>query len=101
MDEQIFGAAFDGQVIRRFGKFLWPHRARLAVALGGVVGFTATQLLIPLVIGTTIDRALAPGGVDSNLLALSADGTLLVYVGKSPEGGTQLYRRDLTGFDPV
>ncbi|MFT5539716.1 MAG: ATP-binding cassette subfamily B multidrug efflux pump [Alphaproteobacteria bacterium] len=68
MDEQIFGAAFDGQVIRRFGKFLWPHRARLAVALGGVVGFTATQLLIPLVIGTTIDRALAPGGVDSNLL---------------------------------
>jgi ATP-binding cassette subfamily B multidrug efflux pump len=72
MDEQIFGAAFDGQVIRRFGKFLWPHRARLAVALGGVVAFTATQLLIPLVIGTTIDRALAPGGVNGDLLNLFA-----------------------------
>jgi Tol biopolymer transport system component len=43
---------------------------------------------------------LAALGVDSNLLALSPDGTLLVYVGSSPGGGSQLYRRDLTGFDP-
>jgi serine/threonine-protein kinase len=43
---------------------------------------------------------LAALGVDSNLLALSPDGTLLVYVGNSPGGGSQLYRRDLTGFDP-
>ncbi|MDB4324719.1 protein kinase [bacterium] len=40
-------------------------------------------------------------GVDRTLLALSPDGTLLVYVGKAPEGDTQLYRRDLTGFDPA
>ena len=43
---------------------------------------------------------LAVLGVDSNLLALSPDGTLLVYVGSSPGGGSRLYRRDLTGFDP-
>ena len=43
---------------------------------------------------------LAVIGVDSNLLALSPDGTLLVYVGRAPDGGPQLYRRDLTGFDP-
>jgi serine/threonine-protein kinase len=43
---------------------------------------------------------LADLGVDSNLLALSPDGTLLVYVGRSPGGGSQLYRRELTGFDP-
>jgi serine/threonine-protein kinase len=39
-------------------------------------------------------------GVDRNLLALSPDGTLLVYVGRSPDGSSRLYRRDLTGFDP-
>jgi len=43
---------------------------------------------------------LAVIGVDSNLLALSPDGTLLVYVGRSPGGGSELYRRNLTGFDP-
>ncbi|MHC4815995.1 MAG: protein kinase domain-containing protein, partial [Planctomycetota bacterium] len=42
---------------------------------------------------------LADLGVDSNLLTLSPDGTLLVYVGTSPDGGSRLYRRDLTGFD--
>jgi serine/threonine-protein kinase len=39
-------------------------------------------------------------GVGRNLLALSPDLTLLVYVGRSPGGGSRLYRRDLTGFDP-
>jgi ATP-binding cassette subfamily B protein len=75
-DEQIFGAAFDGRVIQRFGKFLWPHRARLAVAIGGVIAFTATQLSIPLLIGTAIDRALAPGAIDGSLLDLIALGFL-------------------------
>ncbi len=39
-------------------------------------------------------------GVDCNLLALSPDGTLLVYVGHAAEGKTCLYRQELTGFDP-
>jgi ATP-binding cassette subfamily B protein len=70
MDERIFGAAFDGKVIQRFAKFLWPHRMRLLVALGGVIAFTATQLSIPLVIRTAIDRALTPPGLDGDLLDL-------------------------------
>ncbi len=39
-------------------------------------------------------------GIDNNLLALSPDGTLLVYVGHSAEGKTCLYRQELAGFDP-
>ncbi len=39
-------------------------------------------------------------GIDSNLLALSPDGTMLVYVGRSAAGTTCLYRGSLTGFDP-
>ena len=68
VDDNIFAAAFDGRVIRRFGAFLWPHRKQLAIAIGGVVVFTLSQLAIPLVIRTTIDRALAPGGADGHLL---------------------------------
>ena len=38
-------------------------------------------------------------GFDNNLLALSPEGSLLIYVGRSPEGGSCLYRQELTGFD--
>ena len=38
-------------------------------------------------------------GVDNNLLALSPDGRLLVYVGRTDDGGTALYRQELTGFE--
>ncbi|MFQ5473880.1 MAG: TolB family protein, partial [Dehalococcoidia bacterium] len=40
----------------------------------------------------------APIGFDSPLIALSPDGTQLVYVGES-DNGPQLYRRDMAGFD--
>ncbi len=56
-DERIFGAAFDGRVVRRFLTFIWPHRRRLAVALCAVVAFTLTQISVPLVIRAAIDRA--------------------------------------------
>jgi serine/threonine-protein kinase len=49
--------------------------------------------------GAELGFGLAAIGVDSTLMALSPDGTLLVYVGRSPGGGSALYRRDLTGFD--
>ncbi len=70
MDERIFGAAFDGRVIQRFLKFLWPYRGRLAIALGAVVVFTLTQLSIPLVIREAIDKALVEGATDGDLLDL-------------------------------
>jgi ATP-binding cassette subfamily B protein len=72
MDERIFGAAFDGRIIQRFLKYLWPYRARLAVAFCAVVTFTLTQLSIPLVIKEAIDRALVPGAFDADQLDLIA-----------------------------
>jgi ATP-binding cassette, subfamily B, multidrug efflux pump len=79
-DEQVFGAAYDSRVIRRFLAFMWPYRARLAVALGGVVVFTVTQLSIPLVIRATIDRALRQGAVNGGLLDTIALGFLAVIL---------------------
>ena len=72
MDERIFGAAFDGRIIQRFATYLWPYRARLAVAFLAVLTFTLTQLAIPLVIKEAIDRALVAGAFDADLLDLIA-----------------------------
>src|SRR5512139_22238 len=71
IDERIFGAAFNGRIIRRFFGFMAPYRGRLYVALGLVVLFTASQLSIPLIIRTVIDEALIPGAHDTGLLGLT------------------------------
>ena len=70
-DEQIFGAAFDGHVIRRFFVFLGPYKKILYLAIGAVVVFTLTQLTIPLVIRYVIDEALVPGATNRAILNLA------------------------------
>ncbi len=80
MDEQIFGAAFDGRIVRRFFAFMRPYRLRLAVAMCAVVAFTMTQLSIPLLIRAAIDDALLPGTLDSRLLNLIALGFLAIIL---------------------
>lgn len=72
IDERIFGAAFDGKVIRRFVSFMHPYRRALMCAIGCVVIFTGTQLLIPLTIRHAIDTALVPGALDVDALGLHA-----------------------------
>ena len=72
IDEKIFGAAFNGRIIRRFFAFMLPYRGRLVLAIACVVLFTVSQLSIPLVIGTAIDKALVPGAMDARLLLITA-----------------------------
>ena len=67
-DEEMFGRAFDGRVIRRFLEFCYPYRASLAVAVVSVLVYTATQVAIPLVILYAIDNALIEGSQDRGLL---------------------------------
>ncbi len=71
-DEKIFGAAFNGHIISRFFGFMRPYRRQLMLAIACVLLFTASQLLIPLVIRTAIDKALVPGAIDVRLLTLTA-----------------------------
>jgi ATP-binding cassette subfamily B protein len=70
-DEQIFGQAFDGQVIRRFLLFVWPRRGALFFALAAVVVFTLTQVAIPLVIRDVIDNTLQQDAVNGGSLNLA------------------------------
>jgi len=76
-DEQMFGRVFDGHVVQRFASFVRPYRGRLALALAGVLGFTATQLSVPLVIQRTVDEALVGAGAGVQALA----GVAMVFFG--------------------
>ncbi len=67
-DEEMFGKAFNGHVVKRFGGFLTPYRTLLIVAIFAVLGFTGTQLAIPIVIQSAFDNALELNNFDRDLL---------------------------------
>ena len=67
-DEEMFGRAFDGRVMRRFFAFVWPYRTTLVLALLTVLVFVGTQLTIPLVILYTIDHTLNPTAIATTTL---------------------------------
>ena len=68
-DEEMFGAAFDRHVVRRFLAYVHPYRRRLYTAIGALLLFTGAQLAIPLVIRYAIDDAIRPG--DAGLLGFA------------------------------
>ena len=71
-DEEIFGAAYDRRVLRRFAAFVGPYLRWLLFAMGAVMIFTGAQLLIPLVIRHAIDHAILADGGDVVELQLTA-----------------------------
>ncbi len=70
-EEQIFGA-FDGRIIRRFWTFISPYRRQLVLAVIAVLVFAATQISIPLIVRSVIDRSLLGAGRDAWLLTQGA-----------------------------
>jgi len=78
VDQRVFGAAFDGRIMRRFLAFTRPYAGRLTVALFAVIAFTLTQLSIPVIIRAAIDNALTPGRLDAGLLDIIVLGFLAV-----------------------
>ena len=71
-DEEIFGAAYDRRVLRRFAAFVGPYSRWLLFATGAVIVFTGAQLSIPLVIRHAIDHAILADGGDVVELQLTA-----------------------------
>ena len=69
-EEELFGRAFDPFVIRRFMVYLRPYHRHILVALAAILLFTATQLLVPLIVKAAIDRSLASGAPDLEVLHL-------------------------------
>ncbi|MBK18060.1 MAG: multidrug ABC transporter [Rhodospirillaceae bacterium] len=68
IDEEIFGAAFDRKVVRRFAGFVKPYTRTMYLATAAVLVFTAAQLTIPLIISYAIDEAIVAGGGEQILM---------------------------------
>jgi serine/threonine-protein kinase len=79
--------------------------ASAALAAGLVAGFLAGRrgarrdFPPPMRVSLTFPAAHSLIGAAAPVLALSPDGTNLVYVGRRPEGGRQLYLRPLDRFE--
>ena len=69
-EEEMFGAAFDGRVVRRFWAFVIPYRRRVWIGVIAVLVFTLTQVAIPLVLRYAIDDALVAGDAGLEVLRL-------------------------------
>ena len=57
-DEQMFGAAFNGDIIKRFLVFVRPYRVRLWISVAAVLAFTFSQMAMPLIIQIVVDDVL-------------------------------------------
>ncbi len=62
IEEEMFGKAFDGNIIKRIWAFVHPYRRQVLLSVAAVLTFTAMQLLIPLIIRYAIDHGMQPGG---------------------------------------
>jgi ATP-binding cassette subfamily B protein len=71
-EEEMFGRAYDGRVLRRIWRFVQPYRGRMAIGVAAVLVFTLTQLTIPLTIRFAIDHGIAAGEAGRPVLALAA-----------------------------
>ena len=68
-EEDMFGALFDGGVVRRFMTYVYPYRKNIWIALAAVLVVTGAQLAIPLIIRHGIDNVIL--AEDGNSMELS------------------------------
>ncbi len=67
VEEEMFGKAFDGNVIKRIWAFVRPYRRDVVLSVCAVLTFTLMQLMIPLIIRYAIDHGLQQDGSHSAL----------------------------------
>jgi len=68
IEEEIFGRAFDGRVVRRIWAFVRPYRRQVVISVAAILVFTVSQLTIPLLIRYAIDHGMQPGGAGGGVL---------------------------------
>ncbi|MBT6707658.1 MAG: ABC transporter ATP-binding protein [Chloroflexi bacterium] len=69
LDEEVFGEAFNGQVVGRFMKYIAAYKVLLWVAITAVGVFTVSSITIPLIVKNVFDDALKDGAGDRSKLA--------------------------------
>ena len=68
IEEEMFGKVFDGNIVKRIWAFVRPYKTQMLIAVFAVLTFTATQLMIPLIIRYAIDHGIARNGGDHSAL---------------------------------
>ncbi|NNU50753.1 ABC transporter ATP-binding protein [Rhizobium sp. WYCCWR 11279] len=68
VEEEMFGKAFDGNIVKRIWVFVHPYRRQVLWSVVAVMTFTMMQLTIPLIIRYAIDHGMSPGGNHSALV---------------------------------
>lgn len=68
LDEEVFGEAFNGQVVGRFIKYVAAYKVLLWVAITAVLIFTISSVAIPLIVKNVYDDALKEGIEDRGKL---------------------------------
>ncbi|WP_192250851.1 ABC transporter ATP-binding protein [Mesorhizobium caraganae] len=89
IEEEMFGRAFDKNIIRRIWAFVRPYRAMVVISVAALLIFIGTQLLIPLIIRYAIDHAMTPAGVDRSALLTAAGAFALAILGNFGASYTQ------------
>ncbi|MFH0794092.1 MAG: ABC transporter ATP-binding protein [bacterium] len=79
-EEETLGKAYDGRLVRRLLRYIWPHRNLLTVACVLSLVVTALQLVGPYLVKITIDDYLVKKDLDGvRLMALVYGGTLMGF----------------------
>ena len=78
IEEAMFGRLFDRSVAARIWDFVRPYRRQVIISIIAVLVFSATQLLIPLIIRYAIDNGLEPTADSRAALQLAMIGFALV-----------------------
>lgn len=77
-EEEVFGKAYDGRLMRRLLRYLRPYRRWVALAIGVMLLQVGFQLAVPYLWRLTIDRALGGhSGPTLDRLGLALVGVLL------------------------
>jgi ATP-binding cassette, subfamily B, multidrug efflux pump len=75
-DAAVF-AAVDNRIVRRFVRFLLPHKATLAAAAIAMLVFVVTNISIPTAIGYTIGSAIGAAGSPALNVAIAVFALLM------------------------
>ncbi len=62
MEEEVTGKAYDGRLMRRLLRYMYPYRSKIAVSLVCLLGYSLLQVCGPLLTKIAVDRYLAPSG---------------------------------------
>jgi ABC-type multidrug transport system fused ATPase/permease subunit len=78
-DDVVFGKVYDQKVVIRLVKYLKDYKVRFSLAVVSMIVFTATSVVMPWLVGFTIDEYIAKGnlsGLTLMFLAFVGNGLL-------------------------